>query len=365
MDYSSTGTDSAWKVGLNYVLNDEFRLRANMARSVRAPNISELFASKSQTFRSFNDPCGQGAIDNAPAETKANIENNCRAAGIPQGWEPSEDWKRTNHAGFILGNVDLQNEVADDVTIGFVYNPSWAEGLGITVDYWKFELEDEINYPSAIDIVNFCYESESLENLYCGLLERTAGTFEIDDYSEKPINSASSELSGVDLEVVYNFETDFGTFEPRLIATYIEKAGINNTGFADDYQVLHGSQFMTGSVATDRVRWKARLITNYSYEDFSAALTINYRHNSVQDNEWDAEQNDYNDLPSYTTFDLTGRYILTEGLELRAGVLNMFDRKPPHVYGANSDGAFYDMFGKRLTVGVNYQFQLTHNNSQT
>lgn len=354
MDYSSTGTDSAWKVGLNYVLNDELRFRANMSRSVRAPNISELFSPNRQTFRSFGDPCGQGAIDNAPADVKANREKNCRAAGIPAGWEPSEDWRRTTHPGFITGNTELENESADDITIGFVYNPAWAEGLGITVDYWKFELDDEINYPSATDIVNFCVDSESLDNLYCDLLVRNSTTLEIDDYFEKPINSASSELSGTDIEIQYSIDTEFGTFQPRLIATYTHKRGVNDTGLDGDYRELQGSQNQTNT--EDYVRWKARFILNYINGDFRSALTMNYRHAAVNDKDWDPEENDYNDIPSYTTIDFTARYHLTDDLEVRAGILNVFDREPPRTPFAYNDGQFYDMLGQRMTFGVNYKF---------
>ncbi|MDO6426534.1 TonB-dependent receptor [Thalassotalea sp. 1_MG-2023] len=348
MDYSSTGDDSAWKIGLNYVLNDELRFRANMSRSVRAPNVSELFAPKGQTFASFADPCGQGAIDNAPVEKQANIEKNCRAAGIPVGWEASEDWRRTNHSGFILGNQDLFNEKADDVTIGFVYNPAWADGLGITVDYWKFDLEDEINYPSAATIVNKCYESESLENLYCGLLQRTAGTFEIDNFDQKPINSASSDISGADIEIAYTLDTEFGTFKPRLIATYLDERNFNDTGFAEDADYSHGEQA--------RPRWKARFVGNYTNGDLSMTLSANYRHATVGNNEWDAEQNDYNEIPSYMTWDLTSRYMVTDDFEVRAGILNLFDREPPANPYSYDQGAYYDLFGQRLTLGVNYKF---------
>lgn len=348
MDYSSTGKDNAWKIGINYVLNDELTMRANMSRSVRAPNIGELYAPGSQTFSSFTDPCGQGAIDNAAAEKKANIEANCRADGIPVGWEPSEDWKRSNHSGYISGNTELTNEVANDFTVGFVYNPSFIEGFGITVDYWSFDFTDEINYPDAEDVVDGCYESASLDNLYCGLKERTAGILEIDNYYIRPINSATSKMSGADIELNYIVETSFGTFAPRLIATYNENREGNDTGFAEDAYQEEGEQKFP--------KWKASFITNYDYKDLSLTLKVNYRAGTVDDNEWDIEQNDYNDIPSYTTVDITGRYVITDGLQVRVGILNVFDRQPPFNPFAYDEAQYYDLFGQRLTLGVNYTF---------
>ncbi|GAA0816714.1 TonB-dependent receptor [Colwellia asteriadis] len=348
MDYSSTGNDYAYKVGLTYILNDEFTMRGNVSRSVRAPNITELYSPGSQTFASFSDPCGQGAIDNASAEKKGNVERNCRADGIPVNWEPSDDWKRTNNSGFVSGNAELTNEVADDYTIGFVYNPSFIEGLGLTVDYWSFEFDNEISYPDDRTIAKKCYESESLDNLYCTLIERTAGTYEIDNFLVRPINSASSKMSGLDLEVNYAVETSFGNFSPRLIATYNESREGNDTGFEEDFYIEDGEQRFP--------KWKASFITNYAYEDLSLTLKINYRASTVEDNEWDAEQNNYNDIHSYTTFDLTGRYQVTDALEVRAGILNMFDRTPPANPFSYDEGEFYDLFGQRITLGVNYKF---------
>lgn len=57
MDYSTSGSDTAWKVGINWALNDDLRIRANRSKSVRAPNIAELYNPSSQTFRTINDYC--------------------------------------------------------------------------------------------------------------------------------------------------------------------------------------------------------------------------------------------------------------------------------------------------------------------
>nr|WP_251767263.1 hypothetical protein [Shewanella indica] len=43
-------------------------------------------------------------------------------------------------------------------------------------------------------------------------------------------------------------------------------------------------------------------------------------------------------------------------MQVRAGILNMFDRTPPRQPGVYNQGAYYDMLGQRFTVGVNYKF---------
>ncbi|WP_372767297.1 TonB-dependent receptor plug domain-containing protein [Pseudoalteromonas sp.] len=347
MDYSSTGTDDAWKVSLNYVMNDDLRFRLNRSKSVRAPNIDELYSPPGQTYASFNDPCEQGQIDNA-GEYKANIERNCRAAGIPVGWAPSDLWKQTTHPGYVVGNDDLTNETAYDITYGFIYTPAYLEGFSVTLDYWKFELEDMITRPSAANIVRGCYELDSLDNPYCNLIERDPTSLEITAFYQSPVNAATSTISGTDIELNYGFESGFGDFDFRLITTYLEEREQNTTGKEEDSRQYQGE--------VHRPRWKGRFTLNYGYEDLSLAATSVYRHATVWDRDWTPEDNNYNDIPSYIKWDLTARYNITDDLQVRGGILNVFDRTPPRNPFTYDDGEFFDLDGRTYTVGVNYKF---------
>lgn len=349
MDYSTSGSDNAWKLGLNWAVNDDLRVRVGKSKSVRAPNINELYAPPGQTFRAFRDPCAASEIATANATYKANIIANCAALGIPTDWEPSDTWKQSNNSGYIRGNENLFNETANDITVGFVYTPSYIDGLSITVDYWKFDINDMIQSFTGPDVVRYCHQADGINNLYCDLIERNPVTFEIDNYYESPINSASSRTSGVDIEAAYGFDSSLGKVDFRLISTYLEKREFNSTGVAEDLVVSTGEQ--------GRPRWRHRFTTSYNYEDFSAVLTVTHRSSTVNDREWTPSQNNYNDIASYTQFDLTSRYNVTDDLQLRLGVLNMFDRVPPtSPFAFNNGNGYYDSLGRRLTVGVNYSF---------
>ncbi|WP_415838935.1 TonB-dependent receptor, partial [Pseudoalteromonas maricaloris] len=88
--------------------------------------------------------------------------------------------------------------------------------------------------------------------------------------------------------------------------------------------------------------------------DFRAVLVANYRHSTVDErNGWNIEQHNYNDIPSYTTFDLSMNYRVLENVDLRFGIQNMFDRTPPRHPLAFEDTSWYDPIGRRATVGVN------------
>lgn len=348
MDYSTSGSDTAWKVGLNWAVFDDLRIRLNRSKSVRAPNIGDLYSPPGQTFRSIKDYCASSYRNQINPEYLDNVLANCAAQGIPTDFEPSQEWYGSTRPGFIVGNEDLKNEVANDITIGFVYTPNFIENLSFTVDYWKFDMENVINSFTGPDVVKYCYQSSTLDNPFCPLLERDPDTHELTNYYEKPVNSATSITSGVDIEANYKFESSFGDWGFRLFSTYLEERSFNSTGFAEDEIKETGEQ--------ERPRWRHRFTTDYTYGDFSAVLTANYRSSTVLSNDWSPNQNNYNDIPSYITFDLTSRYNITDALQVRAGILNMFDETPPRQPGVYNQGAYYDILGQRITIGVNYTF---------
>lgn len=350
MDYSSIGRENAWKISFNHTVNDEIKLRFNRSKSVRAPNIGELFNPPGQTFTALTDPCQQLRIDSAGV-FRANVEKNCRADGIPQGWSPTNAWiTGGTKPGFIIGNEDLTAEYAYDITAGLIYTPEWLDGFSVTMDYWKFDITNMIQSHGAQSVVNFCYQLDSLDNPYCGLFTRDATTRDITNYFVKPVNSASANLSGVDIETNYGFELgSFGKLDLRLIATYLEQWEQNTTGRAGDTRASQGQY--------GDFRWKARFTANYTYEDLSLALGGSYLHDSVWDrNNWTPEVNNFNDIGSYMAWDLTSRYNVTPDLQIRGGVLNLADRQPVRNPNVFNSGAHYDILGRRFTVGLNYKF---------
>lgn len=348
MNYSTSGSDSAWKLGFNWEVNDELRVRVNRSKSVRAPNIGELYNPPGQTFNSITDLCATSQRNALNPKYRDNILANCAAQGVPVDFEPSQEWFGSTRPGFIIGNPDLTNEIAKDWTVGFIYKPALIDNFSLIVDYWKFDMSNMMQSFSPTEAVRYCYQSGSLDNIYCPLFERDADTFEIVNYFQKPLNTALSTTSGFDIETNYSFETSYGRFGTRLISTYLQERSFNPTGLAEDEVIQTGQ--------SSRPKWRHRLITDYTYNDFSAVLTMSHRKNTVLSNQWTPNQNNYNDIPSYTTFDLTTRYNISPVLQVRAGLLNMFDRTPPRRPSTFNDGSLYDIIGQRITLGLSYDF---------
>ncbi len=237
-EYSTIGNISTWKADLMWAVNDSLKIRGGKAKTVRAPNISELFSPlSSATFRPV-DPCDAANIGRgtSPAQRTAN----CRAAGIPVGWTDPLTARFVGEAG---GNPKLQEETSNSYTYGIVVTPSFVPGLSFTADYWNIEIENAIAAVSAQDIVNSCYDAPSLSNQYCALIRRntttTSPTYLGFTYLRQvQLNFSGLEAAGVDFNLRYRFNLDdlglnnWGKVNMALEGSYLDKR--NNFPFVQE-----------------------------------------------------------------------------------------------------------------------------------
>jgi len=54
-DYSTSGSVQTWKVGLDYHINDDVRLRATSSIDIRAPTLNDLFSPMQNSVTGFTD----------------------------------------------------------------------------------------------------------------------------------------------------------------------------------------------------------------------------------------------------------------------------------------------------------------------
>ena len=137
-NHSITGTDSTYKLVLNWAINSQIRSRATYSFAVRAPNIAELFAPDSISGARMTDPCHtanqSGGLN--PAQRQAN----CAALGIPADFISEASFGTRSVQ--TRGNKELKPEEATTYTLGLVWLP--YDRLSIALDYWNIEIEDAI-----------------------------------------------------------------------------------------------------------------------------------------------------------------------------------------------------------------------------
>lgn len=186
-DNRQSGGVWAYNAGLIYAPVRDLRFRAGYGKSVRQPNLTNLFASQTETFQNaFTDPCDQPGGTNASNNITAgpNRAKNCAAAGIPtsityldvNGVSVTRPWENipgSGISGINSGNPDLKPEVGHSLTIGGVFQPRWIPGLSLTVDYYDIKVKNVISGLTGQAIINRCYDDPGgIDNPFCAAVFR-------------------------------------------------------------------------------------------------------------------------------------------------------------------------------------------------
>lgn len=213
-DYSTVGNATSWKAGLDWQVTSELRVRSTYSEALRAPNVGELFGPQNQTFFTVTDPCGKDEVQDA------NRAANCAALGIPADFDPQAT--ASSIEGLSGGNPDLKEESSESTTIGLVYQPEFLEGFSLTVDYWSIDITDSISSVSANDILEKCVDSSAgINNQFCALIKRNADSRELELITSITQNVAAQTAEGYDFEFGYDFDALNGSFQTKLVDTYL------------------------------------------------------------------------------------------------------------------------------------------------
>ena len=167
-DYSLGNTGTVWAYNGIAVWSpvQGLRLRGNYARSVRAPNQVELFTPFGQNFAIVNDPCdaNQLALD---------LEIALRTAWRP-AFRRGLSFLPSSLPFLSGGNVELEAEKSDWITVGGVITPVFLPGFSLSADYYNIKVKNVIRVVAAQPILNICYDSPDLNNPFCASV-RTCG----------------------------------------------------------------------------------------------------------------------------------------------------------------------------------------------
>ena len=333
--YSLFGNLPTWKVGLNWQVNDDIRIRANRSRDVREPAISELFASAGLAINtSFYNPITQ-------------------TAGIEY-----------TQSG---GNPNLKPETAQSTTVGLVYTPSegWLSGLNASIDWYSVNISQVILAPPVLTIGNQCAAGNAI---YCALVSPTGGPGGALLIKSVPANLARLKESGVDLELSYTTPLDSidlpGTLTSRVIGTFT------------DYNILQSVTYQENAGrAQGQAKYMGTVSLTYALGASSTNLQWHYTSDILADatlvgpgqagySPTLANSVNRNQFPSAYTFNLSENYDFYNdgGTKLTAylNVNNLLDKDPPGhfqpVVAFLAGGNPYDLIGRTFKFGVRFKF---------
>lgn len=331
-DYSTVGTAFVWNTGLVWAPISDISLRGSFSRSIRAPNINELFSPDVAGFFRPVDPCSQAQIDAlaAAGDARAPVrEANCRADGLPQGFE---DPLSARFTGAISGNPDLIEETADTLTIGAILQPSFLPGLTITVDYWDIEIEDAIALVDDQDIVDNCYDSSNFpNNQFCPLFTRNtdASSAQFGGFTflrQTQLNFGALEAAGVDFSARYAFDLGEHGFNIAVAGSWFDK--IDRFFDPADPTLVDPELGEIG-----RPEWAGSLNVTWAWHDLQVGWQTRYQDkqtfSGIEIETADQLYGPGNGITSNSfVHDVNARYAISETVAIYGGINNIGNRRP-------------------------------------
>lgn len=225
-DYSTIGSTRAYQFNAIWAPISSISFRGSYGRSVRAPNIGELFQPATGTSNFFNDPC---YVANRSQGTSFR-DANCRALIAAAGGNQATFTAANNPNATIFipgtqsGNAGLRPEVARTWTAGVVLRPAFIPGLSISADWYDIRLRDAINTPDANTVATLCVDQPSLDNAFCQSVTRQRGTGFINGFTVQPQNVAAFRTAGLEVNATYRFSIGAaGDVDLRFVGGYLDK----------------------------------------------------------------------------------------------------------------------------------------------
>lgn len=363
-DYDVFGSTTNSKVGLEWRPNDELLVRANWGEGFRAPTINDLFGGEQDFFPAYTDPCdSRFGVARTTAACLGDVPTGYRQ--VASGGVPAGSPNVQSNLAFISGsNPNTKPESSTTTTVGFVYSPQWAEGLGITLDWWKIDIQDAIVQSTPTDILNDCYVRGI--DTACSAFTRDAVTGEITSLNYAFTNAGWLKTSGYDLGVRYNLPaTALGDIKLEWNSSYTSYRNIKANDLAET-PVNH----TTGFGANFRLR--SNVTADWSRGMFGLMWRVRYFSGIKEPCAFDLTGGPECNKPNFVS-PYTGRQPLrTVGatvfndVQLRVnlpwdgtvmlGANNVFGKVGPTLYSRpNSDFSYYGGFDLGRLIYMQYQ----------
>jgi outer membrane receptor protein involved in Fe transport len=362
-----------WKAGATWEMVQGFKVRGNYSRAVRAPNIGELFSPVSRGLTNLGtDPCA----GSAPA-SNANLRAVCIAQGARAGdigfIEQPAAGQANAYGG---GNPNVQPEKASTWTLGAVFQPTFAPGLALTVDYYNISVTDAVSSPLPGDSIAACFANitaASASSPACLAIIRNpdSGSFDGESFGlPRPLsNLGRLKTDGLDVNVTYSSDIGFAKLGVSANFNYTFRSQFQATPTSLNRECVGFFSVNCSFTGSIQPKWQSSVRTTLGFESFDVSLLWRHIDSVIQEPE-DARDTGpffaaFRKIRAYDYFDLTGRFNILDNITLIATVSNLFDTKPPLVGASAGSTAFnsgntfpstYDALGRRYTMQVNVRF---------
>ncbi len=354
-DYSTDNQTNTYKLGLNWKLNDQMRIRSSLQHAVRSPNLGELYDSQGlQLFDWDDDPCS----GTTPTSSLAD----CTLTGVTStqyGNILASPAGQYNQYGG--GNPDLDPESSDTVSIGLVFTPDFIDNFSIAFDYFDISVDDAIDEISPVVIVEECIASGDATSDFCQQIQRNTdrgdlwiGSTSSSGYVRSlQVNTGNLSTRGVDTDINYLLETNMGDVRFNLVGTYLDSYKIQS--FSGSETIECAGKWDRSTCEAPKPRWR-HLATATWATPWDVNLTGRWRY--IGDADEEGNSDDPMTFKAVNYFDLSGSWQALENLNFQLGVNNIFDESPQTMVVApsgisngNTFSGTYDALGRYIYLG--------------
>jgi len=231
------------------------------------------------------------------------------------------------------GNPFLEPESADTVTFGVVWTPEFVDGLSVSLDYFTILVEDAI--AAGIPAQTTLDQCLATGNpVFCGLITRdpdgslAAGEAGV-GFQQTNVNIAELETTGIDLQVVYDFEISGQTFNIDYAATILDQLDTVPFPGADPIEC---EGYFGNECGSPNPEYRHRAILTWN-TPWDVDVTGTWRHFGGTDNDNSADTLE-SELDTVDYIDLAANWYVMENIALKLSLLNVFAEDPPVFSGA-------------------------------
>lgn len=365
--YSRTGTGHVGEASLNFTPTKTLQLQVGWAQGFRVPNLRELGQAIPGSPARVSDPCS----NYTSSGTAPGVAAACAAAGVPASYvqtNPSvQDLK--------VGNPSVQPERSQNTWIGGTWSPAAVSGLSVDLAYYRINITNAINRPSAQQTLADCYSLG--EPIACANIHRTP-TGDLAFVGTQTQNGSTVFTDWLDGGVHYAWASPVGMFKFHLGAAWTHRYVITNaTPNGPVSQDIAGQELGSGE-PSGIPRWTANASLDWTYSAWSVGWQIRAIGPMTEScsDQFDGTPQGYtalglcsqpdqanprlsrNHLGTTIYHDLFGSYQFSEALTLAGGINNVFDKNPPISISQplHYDPAIYPVPGRVLYLSLRYRW---------
>jgi outer membrane cobalamin receptor len=379
-DYNTTfGRALTYKAGLDYAIDDDFRLRGGRSTGFRAPQLRELYSGASQGQVGGSDPCATGQAFAGNAACLASLPAGVTTSALVAGSQVTEATG---------GNPALHPETSQEWTIGGVATPHWVPGLSVSMDYYTVLIRNEISAYDPNSLLAACFGGVPYlvsQQVACQLVGPRTSSGALGPIKAINANIGAENTDGLDLDLSYGIDTakmglpawghlTFNGQVNYLLSDNVSAGGVTQqqagTWSGDNgeprFKALANLQF-------SRDNWTVGWTTRYygglkaapgtvtpdpavasNYDANGNLLTCGQLGNPKGCGDWEG-----NEAAGVFYHDISVAYQY-KNVNVTVGVDNLFDKDPPFLYPtgqSNAPGsAGYDFTGRFIYTKMSVKF---------